>query len=130
MAFDPLGTGKRDRKNFDSIFGSGSYDDNTEWARRIGTGIGQAKLKKKLREQAEAEAERERKKQEKLLEQAAKEAAKKERERAEEKAKEKASGRKGTELSKQIEDKQKRLDAAGVDSKKKQSAFGKNELGP
>lgn len=125
MAFDPLGTGKRDRKNFDSIFGSGSYDEGTEWARRIGTGIGQAKLKKKLREQAEAEAERERKKQEKLLEQAAKEAAKKERERAEKESKEKKSGRKESELSKQIDDKKRRLKDAGISSEKKQSAFGK-----
>ena len=75
MVFDPLGTGKRDRKNFDSIFGKGSYDEDTQWARRIGSGIGTAKRLKALREKAEKEAEAERKKLEKEAEKAAEEKA-------------------------------------------------------
>lgn len=125
MAFDPLGTKKRDKKNLDNIFGKGTYDEGTAWARRVGTGIGEAKLLKKQRDEARREAERQRKEQERLLEQAAKDAAKKERERAEEKDKEKKEGKKQTELAKQIKDKEARLKAAGVDSKKKQTEFGK-----
>lgn len=120
MVFDPLGT--KHKNNFDSIFGKGQYDEGTEWARRVGSGIGAAKLLKKKKEEEAREAERKAKEQEALLKAARKEAAKKKREAAQEK-KEKKNG--DTTLSKQIKDKETRLKDAGVDSEKKQSKLGK-----
>lgn len=124
MAFDPLG--KKHKKNFDSIFGKGEYDSGTDWARRVGSGIGAANLLKKRREEEAREAEKKAKEQERLLEAARKEAAKIKREAAQETKKKKENGGKAeTDLQKQIKNKERQLKDAGIKSEKKQSKFGK-----
>jgi hypothetical protein len=107
-----------DRKKYEDLFdkmhGEGARERALSTAAETGTRIGT------LRREAEQRAQAQR-----LLEAAAKEAAKKERERKEKEAKEKASGRKETELSRQIEDKKFRIKESGGSTEKKQSKIGK-----
>jgi hypothetical protein len=109
------------KSTFDSMFGSGAYNAGIADAVRIGRGIGQAKLEEKRKK----EEERERKKAEAILEAARKEAAKQEREKKKQKEKEKKSGRKDTKLSKENENKKKRLKDAGIDPDDTRNAFEK-----
>lgn len=101
-----------DRKKYediyDEMFGKGAREAHLARSGDIGRQIGELKRNAKEREAAN-----------KILEAAAKEAAKKERERAKEGDKPKSK------TASQIDDKKFRIEQAGGDPNKKQSAFGK-----
>jgi hypothetical protein len=108
--YDPL----KAKKGLDEFFGAGFYESGVSRSRELGTKIGNLKRESKLR-----------KEQERLLEQARKEAAKEEREKKKQKEKEKESGKKETKLSKENENKKKRLKDAGVDPDETRNSFEK-----
>jgi hypothetical protein len=106
--YDPLEA----KRGLDKMFGAGFYDTGISRSRELGTKIGNLKRESKIR-----------KEQERLLEQARKEAAKEEREKKKQKEKEKESGKKETKLSKENENKKKRLKDAGVDPDETRNKF-------
>jgi hypothetical protein len=109
---------KKYQNIFDEMFGEGARESHLARARELGAQTGTVKREAAERARAQAEAER-------ILEAARKEAAKKERERKKKEEKEKADGRSETKLSQQNEATKFSLEQAGVDTAKKQSAFGK-----
>lgn len=108
--YDPL----EQKRKFDEFFGAGAYDSGVSRSGELGTKIGNLKREAKIRRE-----------QERLLEQAKKEAAKEEREKKKQKEKEKKSGKKETKLSKENENKKKRLKDAGVDPDETRNSFEK-----